>query len=363
MNDVHPTPFYQYDVGQIRKQYRQFSRAIPKVKVRYALKCNPRKEVIEALDSVASGFEVASKDELSLLLAGDVGVSRIFFSNPVKVPSHIQYAFKKGVRVFAFDSPEEIEKIAFYAPGSSVFLRLRVYERGSVFSLKDKFGVEARQVPMLARLAQEAGLHFYGLSFHVGSQALKVNAWKHALEKIVKVKSALGQKGITLQALDLGGGFPYPYASTQAPNIEEIGQVIRTYTDALNLKALYAEPGRYLVANSASLTASIIHRTVRGGKTWLYLDAGTYNALFESMQFQGSIQYRAAAVGQKRTSGRLQQYVLAGPTCDSIDTIHGDISLPADLGIGDRIIFYDVGAYTNALANSFNGFKPPKAYF
>lgn len=358
MNQSENTPYYSYSLKKIEENFHAFQSAIPGVMVRYAVKSNPMKEVIETLSKQGSGFEIASKTELALLLARDVDPSQIFFSNPVKNPLDIEYAHKKGVKVFAYDSPEEIDKLAQYAPGCQVILRLRVYERGSVFSLKDKFGAEERQAATLAKQAQAAGLVFYGLSFHVGSQSLKLNTWKYALEKIVRVQVQLRERGIEVMALNLGGGFPYVYRGMKAPTIQQIASVIKPYLKKLGIPNIYAEPGRYFVANAATLTTSIIHRTVRRGDTWLYLDAGTYNALFEAMDFQGNIQYGVSAADP--TSTKKQKYILAGPTCDSIDTITEDARLPDNLKIGDRLVFEDVGAYTNALANSFNGFKQPK---
>lgn len=361
MNQSENTPYYTYNLKKIEENYHTFQSVMPGVMVRYAVKSNPMKEVIETLSKQGSGFEIASKTELALLLARDVDPSQIFFSNPVKNPLDIEYAHKKGIKVFTYDSPEEIDKLAQYAPGCQVILRLRVYERGSVFSLKDKFGAEERQAAMLAKHAQEAGLEFYGLSFHVGSQSLKLNTWKYALEKIVRVQEQLKEKGIGVTALNLGGGFPYVYRGMKAPTIQQIAEVVKPYVKKLEIPHVYAEPGRYLVANAATLTTSIIHRTVRRGETWLYLDAGTYNALFEAMDFQGNIQYEVSAVASSTT--KKQRYVLAGPTCDSIDTITENVRLPENLKVGDKLVFEDVGAYTNALANSFNGFKQPKVMF
>lgn len=360
MNQLVNTPYYTYNLNKIEENYQNFQSAIPGVMVRYAVKSNPMKEVVETLAKLGSGFEIASKIELAMLLARDVDPRQIFFSNPVKNPIDIEYAYKKGVRVFAYDSLEEIDKLSQYAPGCQVILRLRVYERGSVFSLKYKFGAEERQAVKLAKQAQTAGLVFHGLSFHVGSQSLKLNTWKYALEKIVRIQAQLRDNGIEVAALNLGGGFPYTYRRMKAPTIRQIASIIKPYLKKLEIPDIYAEPGRYLVANAATLTVSVIHRTVRRGDTWLYLDAGAYNALFEAMNFQGNIQYEVHAM-DRRTSKK-QKYILAGPTCDSIDMITEDVRLPEDLKIGDRLVFEDVGAYTNALANSFNGFKQPKIH-
>ena len=361
MNLAEKTPYYSYDLEKIHKNYSAFEKALPGVVLKYALKSNPMPEIVRTLRGLGSGFEVASKSEIALLIANDVDPREIIFSNPVKIPGDIEFAHRKGITVFAYDSAEEISKISKGAPGASVLLRLRVYERGSVFSLQDKFGAEERQALALVKKAQEAGLRFYGLSFHVGSQSLKLNTWKYALEKVKRIQGVLRAQGIEIEALDLGGGFPYGYRNMKAPSLLDIAKVIRPYIRSLKIPVVFAEPGRFMVANVATLTTSIIHRTVRRGGTWLYLDAGTYNALFEAMNFQGNIQYRVEALENKST--KQASYVLAGPTCDSIDTITTSVRLPHDLKLGDKLRFYDVGAYTNALANGFNGFKPPRAIF
>lgn len=361
MNGLKKTPYYRYNTKNIVENYRRFTSAIPRAAVRYAVKSNSLKEVIKVLSEQGSGFEVASSSELSLLLTCGISPQGVFFSNPVKSPNHISYAFRKGVNVYSYDSSEELDKLAKYAPGCSVILRLRVYEKGSVFSLNSKFGAEEGEAVLLVKKALNLGLHFKGLSFHVGSQSLKLSAWKFAMEKVARVEQALSHQGIAVEAVDLGGGFPWQYRIHKAPSIGEIAQVINPYLDSLKAKEVYAEPGRFIVASSANLTASIILRTDRLKETWLYLDAGTYNALFEAMSFQGPIQYRVGAEGKVR--GPMKKFILAGPTCDSIDTITTDAILPARLQAGDRLCFYDVGAYTNTLSTGFNGFKPPRVEF
>jgi ornithine decarboxylase len=53
-----------------------------------------------------------------------------------------------------------------------------------------------------------------------------------------------------------------------------------------------------------------------------------------------------------------RRYTLAGPSCDSCDVIARHIELP-ETRIGDRLVFYDTGAYTNEYAVAFNGFPIP----
>ena len=51
-------------------------------------------------------------------------------------------------------------------------------------------------------------------------------------------------------------------------------------------------------------------------------------------------------------------FVLHGPTCDSLDVVPGTFALPEDVREGDWIEIDQVGAYSNAVASHFNGFHP-----
>jgi ornithine decarboxylase len=113
-----------------------------------------------------------------------------------------------------------------------------------------------------------------------------------------------------------------------------------------------------LVARSGSLIANIIARVERADGPWLFLDCGVYNALFEALRYQGTTRYEVSREG-RRSDCATATFVLAGPTGDSLDIVSEATELPADIAVGDRLRFERVGAYTIALASSFNGFPVP----
>jgi ornithine decarboxylase len=137
--------------------------------------------------------------------------------------------------------------------------------------------------------------------------------------------------------------------------LEEIGheaaRVLRTLFPPDRVE-LTVEPGRALVGEAGLLVTSVIGKAERGQERWLYLDAGVFNALLEAIQ---GFRYQL----RTERSGSPRRYVLAGPTCDSVDTIAQDVSLP-ELSVGDRVYFLNAGAYTLSYASSFNGFEPPR---
>ena len=107
---------------------------------------------------------------------------------------------------------------------------------------------------------------------------------------------------------------------------------------------------------------SVIAKVERKENTWLFLDAGVYNGLFEAMAYQGSTRYRVSRLRKEHNSGK-KLFALAGPTGDSPDVINREVSLPADTEVGDKLIIHDVGAYSLCVTSQFNGFPKPSVYY
>lgn len=358
----YKTPFYIFDREAIRLRYKEFSQWLPGAEVHYAVKSNPLAEVSNTLAEVGSGFEIASLNELKMLLKLNVDCKKIICSAPVKSGEFIHEAYSCGVRTFAFDSKEELERITQSAPGSRVYLRLQVTEHGSRFSLSEKFGVNWEKATSYMVYAKTLGLKPFGLTFHIGSQASSIYSWRYAIRTAGRAMDSLLEKGIKIEMLDLGGGFPISYLE-ERPALSEIANSINIACNKYlpYTPKLIVEPGRALVADSAYLVTSVFSRVRRGHRTWLFTDAGAYNSLFEALESQTNLEYPVESLSDH---GKQQKkFVITGPTCDSIDIVRKEALLPSLTHVGDRLVFYKAGAYTVALANSFNGFEPPKVHF
>ena len=360
----YQTPFFLFSKEKIVQEYRRFGQCFPDASIYYAIKANPEREVLKTLVSTGCGFEAASVQELRLLKELNVPAERIIYGSCVKAASQIAEFYDYGVQIYAADSYSELEKIAATAPTSKVFIRVRVEDAGSAFRFSEKFGTGVQNVvPMLSE-AQRLGLQPYGISFHVGSQASNVMAWADALHTISPVLSDLKEAGIGAEMINIGGGFPCDYASANnGLTLENISEQTLPGLAALPYRPrLILEPGRRMVASSAVLVTSIIGRVRRGRKTWLFLDAGVYNALFEALACQASIRYKVTSFGADSTDDQMA-FALAGPTGDGLDIITRETRLPKVTGVGDKIIIHDTGAYSLALSSEFNGFSKPGVYF
>src|SRR3546814_13533628 len=77
------------------------------------------------------------------------------FGNTIKKKTDIASAYAKGVRLFAFDSEIELEKLAAAAPGAQVFCRVLMECDGAEWPLSKKFGCSPRMRSEERRVGKE----------------------------------------------------------------------------------------------------------------------------------------------------------------------------------------------------------------
>ena len=360
-----PTPYLVTDLDTVAQRHAAFSRALPGVQSFYAMKCNPSPEILQVLAGRGAGFEVASLGEMRALQRLGIAPADVLYSNPVKPPAHIAEAYRAGMWRFSFDSPNELSKIAVHAPGSAVYIRLRVDDKASVFPLSRKFGAEPEDAFGLMMLARSLGLRPYGITFHVGSQCGNPVAWRQAIADSARLMNELRTEHIEITMLDIGGGFPARYVAG-VPSIESIGAMVMPALDELlpyRPRLLAAEPGRHLVAEASVMAAGIIGRERRGQENWLFADVGAYNGMMETLQTANGWDYPLWTSLPDHAGLPQLQYTVTGPTCDSSDTMFVGVTLPATLDVGDTLYIGSAGAYTLSYASAFNGFDLPTPLF
>ena len=328
----------------------------------YAVKANPNPELLTILfDNGITHYDVASIAEVRLVARTLPGAT-LCFMHPVKAEEAIAEAyFTHGVRTFSLDSMEELEKIVRatrHASDLTLCVRLRVSSEHSKLSLASKFGVtpgEAKELLFAARQAADA----LGICFHVGSQAMTPDAYAEAMER---VRQAIVEAAVTVDVVDVGGGFPSAYPGMTPPPLERYFETIHRAFESLPISysaELWAEPGRALCAEYSSIVVRVEKR--RGSE--LYINDGAYGALFDAAhigwRFPVALlrEPESPRAGGREFSGvRDHGFSFYGPTCDDIDHMAGPFELPADVGTGDYIEIGMLGAYGSAMRTAFNGF-------
>jgi ornithine decarboxylase len=361
------TPYLIVDLDVVGQAYKLLRRYMPLAKIFYAVKANPAPEVVGLLRDLDSNFDVASRNEVDLCMERGVGADRISFGNTIKKERDIAYAFERGVRLYAFDSACELEKLARSAPGSRVFCRILVESTGAEWPLSRKFGCSPEMAVDLLRQAKSLGLDPYGVSFHVGSQQTKVDQWDSAIERAAKMFWALAETDINLRMINVGGGFPAKYRG-DVPGVAQYANAVMgaiTQHFGNDLPEIIIEPGRSLVGDAGVIHSEVVlisRKAENDEKRWVYLDVGKFNGLAETMD--EAIRYRIKTP-YEGTGVATGPVVLAGPTCDSADILYekSRYRMPLDLKVGDRIEILSTGAYTSSYASvNFNGFTPLKTY-
>lgn len=365
--EVRPaSPCLVLDVDRVAENYRRLKAALPLARVYYAVKANPGAPILERLTGLGSFFDAASLPEVQMCLAAGAAPARISYGNTIKKERDIAAAFAAGVRMFAFDSEAELHKLARSAPGARVYCRVFVENEGAEWPLSKKFGCEAEMAKKLMLLADQLGLDAFGISFHVGSQQTATAPYKAAIAKVGMLFSDLKAAGIKLRMVNLGGGYPVHYKS-DVPEIEEIGAAImgamaEHFGNAL--PEIVIEPGRFLVADAGTVVSEVVLVSRKGEGDpvrWVYLDIGRFGGLAET---EGeAIRY---AFRTPRDGGREGPVTIAGPTCDSVDTLYerSNYRLPESLTEGDRVEILSTGAYVTTYASQrFNGFAPLEEHY
>ncbi|GGG36447.1 type III PLP-dependent enzyme [Chelatococcus composti] len=358
-------PCLVVDLEVVRENYLSFARALPDTRVFYAVKANPSPEVLKLLAGLGSCFDTASVAEIEMALAAGATPDRISYGNTIKKERDIARAYELGVRLYAVDCTEEVEKVARAAPGSKVFCRILCDGAGAEWPLSRKFGCEPSMAVDVLEYAHRLGLEAYGVSFHVGSQQANTEAWDQALASSAGIFRECAERGFNLSMVNLGGGFPTRYLK-DVPAVEAYGASIfqalcRHFGNAIPETII--EPGRGMVGNAGVIEAEVVlisRKSADDDIRWVYLDIGKFGGLAETMD--EAIRY---PIRTPRDGDAVEPCVLAGPTCDSADVLYEKVPypLPVSLSIGDKILIEGTGAYTTTYsAVAFNGFPPLKAY-
>ena len=318
----------------------------------YAVKANPSPDLLEILwDSGITHYDVASIAEVRLV-ARTLPEATSCFMHPVKAEEAIEEAyFTHGVRTFSLDTMDELQKINRATKGAEdlcLCVRLRVSSEHAELSLAAKFGAEANELKELLMATRQAA-DALGICFHVGSQAMSPHAYVQALER---VRAAIVEAAVTVDIVDVGGGFPSTYPGMEPPALQAYFDAIdRTYESLpISYSAeLWCEPGRALCAEYSSLIVRVEKR--RGDE--LYINDGAYGALFDAAHVGWRFPVELLRHTDAATTNGFSFY---GPTCDDLDHMAGPFHLPDDVQAGDYIEIGMLGAYGCAMRTRFNGF-------
>lgn len=369
------SPLYVYDLDEAERRAKALVELLPKhAKLLYALKANPVADLSAALQAAGCRVEISSVAELKIALDAGLRPEEILCSGPGKTAAIVLEALHAGVTYFSCDSWHDLERLAAVAsaarkPASAL---LRVHLSGAaaaaagVGAMQSHFGVDLAELldggaPRLARLrgVELAGIHVYS-----GTQIQSPEGLARTFEYAIKIAEEIVRSGTPLRVLDLGGGFPWPWATSDAPadlsSLQaELGRVDGLRRLTANAE-LWFESGRYLVSSCGTLLATVLDvKMFEAGKTHVILDTGMIH--LGGMAGLGRIHRPVASIESlsETRSETLEPADVMGPTDSPLDCIARGALVPP-LQPGDTVAIPNVGAYgLTASLVEFAGRQPP----
>jgi len=357
---INKTPAFLFSKSKAIENFEFFYKCL-KINLEdvfFSVKTNNNLELLNCLKQANCNFEISSLGELMLLKELNVEPHRIIFSNPVKIEQHIEFAYNYGVKTFAYDTENEIIKIAKYAPQANVFLRLKASNYGADWQLLNKFGAGKEQAVELLKLAENKQLKPVGLSFHAGWNNCEISTWQENFSELKALVEKCLQHGIKLQFIDIGGGFPAHNSFRQYDFLEKISQTLNYNFEILRKKhniKIIAEPGSFIATNVGGLLVRVFDIIVRDKKKWVYVDSGINQGFY---WIYSGLNYQIVAIKNSENVEK-ELCIVAGPTCDTHDIFSDKVLLPINLQVNDLLFIYPAGAYTNSSQN-YNGFTYPE---
>lgn len=353
-------PTLVLDTRAVAANYRDLKVGLGRASIHYAVKANPDPAILRTLVAEGSHFDAASRGEIEMCFAAGAYPHQISFGNTIKRASDVRWAHENGIRLFAADAEEEIEKIAEHAPEADVYIRVIVDASEADWPLSRKFGCARDKAINLMELARRHGLKPVGMSFHVGSQTRRPEMWIPTLDQVAEIWHAAVNAGFDLELLNIGGGFPAYYGEEVTHPTVYASRVMDLIEERFGHVAhIMAEPGRGMVANAGMIAAEVLlvsRKSETDTHRWVYLDIGKFSGLAETID--EAIRYQFITDRDHETTGSC---ILAGPSCDSADVLYEKrpVQLPLGLKSGDRILINNCGAYTSTYSSvGFNGFPP-----
>ena len=323
-------------------------------KVLYAVKTNPNEDVLKHI--ISNGiehFDVASISEIKLIKKLKPE-AKLYFMHTVKSRENITEAyFKFGVRNFALDTKDELQKIlesTKQAKDLNLYVRIAISNEHAEIDLSRKFGALPGEALGLVRLCKEHSKKI-GISFHVGSQCMHKISFSKAINEVGNI---IKKTKIVPDVINVGGGFPSIYPNL---NPEPLNNYINEIKKALaklkipTVPELICEPGRAIVAESGSTIINAILRK----KQKLYINDGPYGTPFDAGVPNFIFPSKMISSG-KTQSKKLSAFSFFGPTCDSLDYMRGPFLLPSNIKEGDYVELGQLGAYGLSFRTKFNGF-------
>jgi diaminopimelate decarboxylase len=365
-----PTPFYFYDLDVLNAtcQTVKNESARSGFKVHYAVKANGNPRILKIISSYGFGADCVNFNEIRAALSAGFKSSEIVFAGVGKTDKDIEAALKTRILCFNCESIAEIEvidslaekqnKIATIALRINPYIDAHTHKYITTAVPESKFGINTWELKdVMERLRSLKHVDLKGMHFHIGSQITKMSVFKSLCSRINELQEWFSTQNIDLEIINVGGGLGIDYIYPDKPaRFEDYFSMIKEFVKLRPGQNIHIEPGRSLVGQCGSLISKVLFIKKGINTTFAIIDAGM-NDLIRPALYQARHK-----IDNLTSAGKVNQYDVVGPVCESADTFAKFIELP-ETRRGDIIAIRSAGAYGEAMASRYNLRDLPRAVF
>jgi diaminopimelate decarboxylase len=354
------TPCYVYSHATLHHHFTVFDGAFEGVPhlTCFAVKACSNLAVLRLFGSLGGGVDIISGGELYRARKAGIPADRIVYAGVGKTVAEIDYALREGILMFNIESTQELEAINARAGELGVKARIAIRINPDVDAKthpyistgmkKNKFGIDIDTAIKAYRHAMQLGnVEVLGVDCHLGSQLTDLAPFVDALRRLRVLIDNLGELGIKIKYLDLGGGLGIVYDQESPPHPGEYAHAIVQELGGLSCTLIF-EPGRVIVGNAGVLVTRVLYTKKTETKSFVIVDAGMNDLVRPSLY--GSFHHIQPISRRLRETEKVD---VVGPICESGDFLARDRELPV-VEPGESLAVMSAGAYGFTMASNYN---------
>lgn len=358
----HGTPLYVYDPERAAENVRRMQRAFQQAKlphrVHFAVKSNRHPAYLAKFRSLGDvGIDVCSPQEVTLALSAGWKPEEISYTGTNLSDRDLDVILAQPL-ILNLDSLSAIRRVGQRARGRAIGLRVNP-QIGTGYSAQltysgekpTKFGIYTDRFDEALTLAREQGLDVQGLHFHIGSGWLREGL--ETFLAAVARGAELARRVPGLRYFNIGGGLGIPLAEgDKGVDLHAYAQGIAHHFGPLGV-TVFAEPGDYVVKDSAILLLEVVTVEDKGGVRFVGVDCG-FNAFNLAAMYHYDQQLVLCRAADAPATMRC---TVAGHINEAGDLFAENHPLP-EVREGDVLAILNAGGYGASMA-SHHCARPP----
>ena len=312
----------------------------------YSFKANFLPEVCKIVHSEKIGAEVVGLPELKLALKIGFSPSDILVGGPYMPKELIDASIANHIKQIIVYDMEDLIRINASALTAGVRQEICIRVNSQKYGSRLGLNLNEATIKKMSTIIEECqNIKITSILSHYGSQMNNVGQFKKNVQVIAKNLKELKKIGLSIENINLGGGFPEATVMPQA-QLKKIAREIKKTIEELGIqyKRLFFEPGRYFTGDSGLFLAEIV--SVHEDR-WVVLNIGNHICpkfarcplrFYNASQINNPHKYKTSFAGIIPTDQ---------------DVLAKDYFFTETAKKGDKVLITNVGAYSLTFSNRF----------